>query len=187
MRPLRPRAPRNLRRFAPAPMSPAGPGAVDHESLNSMRRGWWALIFTVLAFVLGLGPVEAHPGRLDKSGCHNQRGGGFHCHGAATTYRTPARAPVYRPTPATASRPAASGRAPSSSSRAPIARSRAAVAAFRRSNPCPATGRTAGACPGWEVDHVVPLACGGPDTVANMQWLTAQANRSKGAMGCRRR
>lgn len=146
-----------------------------------MRRGWWALLFMVLAFVLGLGQVEAHPGGLNKSGCHTQRGGGTHCHGATAT----SRAPVYQP--ATALRPAASSHPSSSSQRAPIVRSRAAVAAFRRSHPCPATGRTAGACPGWEVDHVVPLACGGPDTVPNMQWLTAQANRSKGAMGCRRR
>jgi 5-methylcytosine-specific restriction endonuclease McrA len=32
-----------------------------------------------------------------------------------------------------------------------------------------------GACPGWEVDHVIPLACGGCDAVANMQWLPSGA------------
>ena len=28
--------------------------------------------------------------------------------------------------------------------------------------------------PGYEVDHIVPLARGGADTPANMQWLTIQ-------------
>jgi hypothetical protein len=42
-------------------------------------------------------------------------------------------------------------------------RGRAARADFQRSHPCPATGRTSGACPGYVVDHVKPLACGGAD------------------------
>jgi hypothetical protein len=42
---------------------------------------------------------------------------------------------------------------------------------FRQSHPCPATGFTVGACPGWAVDHVIPLVCGGCDAVWNMQWL----------------
>lgn len=45
------------------------------------------------------------------------------------------------------------------------------LAAFRRAHPCPATGRTAGPCPGWALDHVIPLACGGCDAVSNLQWL----------------
>jgi hypothetical protein len=57
---------------------------------------------------------------------------------------------------------------------------------FRRSHPCPSTGKTRGACPGYEVDHVRPLACGGPDDPGNMQWLTKAANRAKGSEGCRR-
>jgi 5-methylcytosine-specific restriction endonuclease McrA len=36
------------------------------------------------------------------------------------------------------------------------------------------------------VDHVVPLACGGTDDASNMQWLTTEANRSKGDLGCGR-
>jgi len=59
-------------------------------------------------------------------------------------------------------------------------------AAFRRSHPCPSTGKTRGACPGYEVDHVRPLACGGPDDPSNMQWLTKEENRAKGSEGCRR-
>lgn len=66
----------------------------------------------------------------------------------------------------------------------PRKRSGKARYAFRKNNPCPATGRTKGACPGWHVDHVIPLACGGADSPSNMQWLTARANLSKGSMGC---
>ncbi len=46
------------------------------------------------------------------------------------------------------------------------------VRLFRAANPCPATGKTAGACPGWVVDHVVPLCAGGADQPSNMQWQT---------------
>ncbi len=35
-----------------------------------------------------------------------------------------------------------------------------------------------GAC---QVDHVCPLACCGTDVPENMQWLSARANRAKGA------
>ena len=34
------------------------------------------------------------------------------------------------------------------------------------------TGRTSGAGPGYVKDHIKALACGGPDTVANLQWQT---------------
>lgn len=60
-------------------------------------------------------------------------------------------------------------------------RSYAAKAEFKRANPCPATGNSRGACAGWEVDHVTPLKCGGPDVPANMQWLTIAEHRAKTA------
>ena len=46
-------------------------------------------------------------------------------------------------------------------------------------NPCPATGRTNGACPGYIRDHIVPLHCGGSDTPSNMQWQTILEARAK--------
>jgi hypothetical protein len=52
-----------------------------------------------------------------------------------------------------------------------IKRSTAVRAAFVRLYPCPATGEVSGACRGWAVDHVVPLAVGGCDAVQNLQWL----------------
>lgn len=53
------------------------------------------------------------------------------------------------------------------------------LSAFKRAWPCPATGRTTGACPGWYMDHVIPLACGGADAVWNLQWLPESAWRDK--------
>ncbi len=58
-------------------------------------------------------------------------------------------------------------------------RSSGAVADFKRVNPCPANGNSRGPCPGWEVDHVVPLCANGADDPANMQWLTVQQHRAK--------
>lgn len=52
-----------------------------------------------------------------------------------------------------------------------IYRSSAVRSAFLRAHPCPVTGVSTGPCPGWQVDHVIPLACGGCDAVSNMQWL----------------
>lgn len=58
-------------------------------------------------------------------------------------------------------------------------RDRAQVRAFRAEHPCPATGRTRGACPGWHVDHVTALCAGGADRPANMQWITREDHRFK--------
>ena len=60
-------------------------------------------------------------------------------------------------------------------------RAPAARAEFVKANPCPATGKARGSCLGWEVDHVVPLKCDGPDTPANMQWLTVEEHKRKTA------
>lgn len=58
-------------------------------------------------------------------------------------------------------------------------RSRAVTREFQREHPCPSTGQTTGACPGYWRDHVVPLACGGPDAISNMQWQTVRDARAK--------
>jgi 5-methylcytosine-specific restriction endonuclease McrA len=60
-----------------------------------------------------------------------------------------------------------------------IKRSPAARAAFRRDNPCPATGETRGACPGYVIDHIKALKRGGADEPANMQWQTTAAAKAK--------
>lgn len=68
-------------------------------------------------------------------------------------------------------------------------RSRPERAAFHREHPCPATGKRSGTCPGYQVDHVLPLKCGGLDKPENMQWLTVDAHKAKTALEadwCRR-
>lgn len=61
----------------------------------------------------------------------------------------------------------------------PVPRSRSAVEGFKRQNPCPANGAGRGSCPGYVVDHIKPLACGGADAPANMQWQTVQEGKEK--------
>lgn len=58
-------------------------------------------------------------------------------------------------------------------------RDRRQVRAFQRTDPCPSTGKPRGPCPGWIVDHVVPLCAGGADRPVNMQWQTVAAARLK--------
>jgi hypothetical protein len=45
---------------------------------------------------------------------------------------------------------------------------------------CPSTGLHEISCPGWAIDHVIPLAKGGCDLAFNMQWLP---NAIKSAAG----
>lgn len=52
-----------------------------------------------------------------------------------------------------------------------IIRSAAVLREFQKIHPCPATGSTVGACKGWAIDHIIPLACGGCDAIENLQWL----------------
>jgi hypothetical protein len=58
-------------------------------------------------------------------------------------------------------------------------RSRAVAREFQREHPCPSTGLTTSPCPGYWRDHIIPLACGGPDSVENMQWQTISDARAK--------
>ena len=45
------------------------------------------------------------------------------------------------------------------------------LAAFKRIHPCPSTGKSSGACPGFAIDHTIPLKCGGCDHVVNLSYL----------------
>lgn len=69
-------------------------------------------------------------------------------------------------------------------------RSSSAKTAFKKIQPCPATGSSKGACPGYVIDHVVPLDCGGADAPENMQWQSVADAKAKDRWerkGCRRR
>jgi hypothetical protein len=68
-------------------------------------------------------------------------------------------------------------------------RSAAVMRELQLIHPCPATGLTSGPCPGYVKDHIIPLACGGPDAPSNMQWQTIRKARAKDkwkAKGCAR-
>ncbi len=44
---------------------------------------------------------------------------------------------------------------------------------FVAAHPCP-SGGSAETCPGYAVDHVTPIVCGGEDEVDNLQWQTLE-------------
>ena len=52
-----------------------------------------------------------------------------------------------------------------------IHRSTKVINAFKKLWACPSTGLHKGPCPGWSIDHTIPLACGGRDAVFNMAWI----------------
>lgn len=64
-------------------------------------------------------------------------------------------------------------------SRGKIKRSGAAKDAFKREQSCPATGKSTGRCPGYVIDHVKPLECGGADAPSNMQWQSTAEGKAK--------
>ena len=60
-----------------------------------------------------------------------------------------------------------------------IKRSPVAKDHFKKAHPCPSTGKSSGACPGYVIDHVMPLKRGGRDAPDNMQWQTKEAAKLK--------
>ena len=58
-------------------------------------------------------------------------------------------------------------------------RSQKAKDSFKYSHPCPSNGNNHGACPGYIIDHITPIACGGEDAPSNMQWQTEEASKAK--------
>jgi len=60
-----------------------------------------------------------------------------------------------------------------------IKRSAYQVLLFKHAHPCPANGAVKGRCPGYIVDHIVPLCACGADKPANMQWQTLAESRAK--------
>lgn len=68
-------------------------------------------------------------------------------------------------------------------------RSKSALRAFVKKESCPSTGKHRLPCPGYVIDHINPLACGGADDPSNMQWQTKEEAKAKDKwerMGCSR-
>ena len=64
-------------------------------------------------------------------------------------------------------------------------RSHAVTREFQKQHPCPSTGKTTGACPGWVKDHIIALCKGGPDVVSNLQWQTVEQAKAKDRWECK--
>ena len=58
-------------------------------------------------------------------------------------------------------------------------RSTAAKNNFKREHPCPSNRNSYGSCPGYVIDHINPLECGGADAPFNMQWQTIADGKAK--------
>jgi hypothetical protein len=87
------------------------------------------------------------------------KGGGGHSH--STSAHSQAEAWVHR------------------DSHGKIARDPRQTNAFKHQHPCPSTGTSSGPCPGYVIDHVVPLKRGGADSPSNMQWQTIEQAKAK--------
>ena len=48
------------------------------------------------------------------------------------------------------------------------------LTAYKKLHPCPVTGKSMGSCPGWAINHIIPLAKGGCDSVINLAWMPNQ-------------
>ncbi len=131
-----------------------------------MRKAWLAVVL-ILSLLFPLGSFQAR-----QRGSHRS---------SASRSRASSRSRVrtHRVKSTTRARRDKHGR---------IKRSRAARDAFKHQHPCPSTGRRSGGCPGYVIDHINPLACGGADEPSNMQWQTkaeAQAKDRWERKGCR--
>lgn len=50
---------------------------------------------------------------------------------------------------------------------------------FKNTVPCPSTGTVGLPCPGYVIDHIIPLACDGPDEPENLQWQKVEDAKAK--------
>lgn len=63
-----------------------------------------------------------------------------------------------------------------------IKRSRVVLREFAKVFPCPSTLKPSPSCPGWAIDHTIPLASGGCDTQVNLTWLPDEIKSCKSSV-----
>lgn len=68
--------------------------------------------------------------------------------------------------------------APNRDATGKIIRDSSVIAAYKRIHVCPSTGLYGNlACPGWSLNHPMPLACGGCDAVSNLMYMRNDVKR----------
>jgi hypothetical protein len=160
--------------------------------MDGRRRSAIALVATVLA--IGYAPAFARGGGHSGVSHSTSVGGGHHtsssqaASGHGTAAEHPAAAGTGHSSEATTHSPPTTTAHAGSSRASPgvqrdshgrIARSTKAKDEFKKSHPCPSTGRPSGACPGYVIDHVQALKHGGADSPGNMQWQTKAEAKAK--------
>lgn len=129
-------------------------------------------------FAEARGGSSGHRSGASHSSTSRSKGGSSH------TGPSPYRSPAYHVSKTYTSRPAYGTRSHASFGvnrdvHGRIARSSHAKSSFKHAHPCPSTGRSYGACPGYVIDHIHALKHGGADDPNNMQWQTVQAAKEK--------
>jgi hypothetical protein len=126
------------------------------------------LLFTALAAMV----IAASPSVVHGQHCHKGIPCGNACISATKVCRVEPGAATASGSSATTSRPSAAVDRPRDE-HGRFIRNASARARFMRLTGYP-SGR-----PGYIVDHIIPLACGGPDTPENMQWQTLEEAKVK--------
>ena len=193
-RPASPRHPGSIRfRCAPRPRRPAGllarapgrPALGYNPPVRSL-----ALLAVLLPALALAGTITAGPTPEEQARAAKAQAAKAKQPKKPPAKKAPAKKPPPKKKPPAAKAPAPAPRPTPAAEDAPPAapvRPSSAKDNFRKANPCPSTGRSSGSCPGYEVEHMNPPACGGADSPGNMQWVQASAARKKGAPECKTR
>jgi len=143
-----------------------------YRPIQDAVRKLAVLLLVVVPISLSAQSARCHDGSLSYSAT---RSGTCSRHGGVaewlpTTALPPAQVGTTTPPPPA---PKAAAGVVARDARGRIQRSAAARHAFARQTGYP-NGR-----PGYVIDHIIPLACGGADAPRNMQWQTIAAAKDK--------